>query len=72
MDIASDNILEIINDKNHPQHFAASKYVLTKYKSELDDVLDTQGEEIEIEGTGRNVKSPVRIVFSSSPKKNEE
>ena len=26
-DIASDNILDIVNDASHPQHFSASKYI---------------------------------------------
>jgi len=67
---AADNIQEIVNDKNHPQNFAASKFVLQTYKSELEDILEPMAGEMQIEvpsGTGDDAQ-PVIIKFSS-PKK---
>lgn len=70
-DIASDNILDIINNPDHPQHFQASKYILQNHKTELDDVLDSKGEsEIEVEIKGDSTyTSPVTIKFSSNKDK---
>lgn len=67
-DIASDNIFNIVNDPTHPQHFAASKYVLANYKNDLDDTLDAaDGAGLVIDPSGES-KSPVKIVFSRSNK----
>lgn len=44
-DLAADNIQDILEDPNHKDHFQASKYILTKYKSDFDDTLESQAEE---------------------------
>jgi hypothetical protein len=63
-DIASDNILDIVNDPKHPQHFQASKYILSTYKSDLDDVLESQQEsEMNISVGGVSGDSPINITF---------
>lgn len=63
-DIASDNILDIVNDPEHPQHFAASKYILSTYKSDLDEVLESQDEsEIAVTLGGESKASPITIKF---------
>ena len=63
-DIASDNILDIVNDPTHPQHFQASKYILSTYKSDLDDVLESQTEsEMNINVGGESGASPINITF---------
>lgn len=63
-DIASDNILDIVNDPTHPQHFQASKYILSTYKSDLDEVLDSQDEsEMSINVGGDSKASPINITF---------
>jgi hypothetical protein len=63
-DIASDNILDIVNDPKHPQHFQASKYILSTYKSDLDDVLESQQEsEMNISVGGDGGDSPINITF---------
>ena len=63
-DIASDNILDIVNDPSHPQHFQASKYILSTYKSDLDDVLESQQEsEMNINVGGESGASPINITF---------
>ena len=68
-DIASDNIMDIVNDPTHPQHFQASKYILSTYKSDLDEVLeDKAGEDISV-SLGENSKgSPITINFGSAKK----
>ena len=64
LDIASDNILDIVNDPTHPQHFQASKYILSTYKSDLDDVLESQTEsEMNINVGGESGASPINITF---------
>lgn len=63
-DIASDNILDIVNDPTHPQHFQASKYILSTYKSDLDEVLESQDEaEMNISVGGDSKASPINITF---------
>ena len=63
-DIASDNILDIVNDPTHPQHFQASKDILSTYKSDLDDVLESQQEsEMNINVGGESGASPINITF---------
>lgn len=63
-DIASDNILDIVNDPTHPQHFQASKYILSTYKSDLDEVLESQTEsEMNINVGGESGASPINITF---------
>ena len=63
-DIASDNILDIVNDPTHPQHFAASKYILSTYKSDLDDVLESQSQDqVGITVGGDSKASPINITF---------
>ena len=66
-DIASDNILDIVNDPSHPQFFAASKYILTTYKSDLDDVLESQDSEaMNVSIGGASKASPIVIKFGDS------
>lgn len=67
-DIASDNILDIVNDKTHPQHFAASKYILATYKSDLDEVLESQsGDELSVK-IGDKTENPIKITFGKNNK----
>lgn len=67
VDTAADNLQDIIDDKEHPSHFAASKYVLQSYKSDLDTILDKQDKDgdVVIKG-GRSIASPVTIKFTGS------
>ena len=66
-DIASDNILDIVNDPTHPHHFAASKYIDTKFKSSLDDVLESQDSEaMNVSIGGVSKASPIVIKFGDS------
>jgi hypothetical protein len=64
VDIAADNVQDIVEDKTHPKHYEASKYVLQNYKSDLDNILDkTDGEEINIAGSGDEESSGIVIKF---------
>lgn len=53
VDLAADSLQAIVADKNHPQHFAAAKYVLSKYKSDLDESLDGKEEGVTIKRRGK-------------------
>lgn len=69
VDTAADNIQEIVDDPTHPKHFEASKYVLQKYKSDLDTILPSK--EIDdivakIDMDNEVSKGRVSIVFGSS------
>ena len=72
-DRAADNIQKIIEDPSHPQHFQASKFILTTYKSDLDEILESQDAEsiIEIEG-GDSGASPMIIRFGKKKTEKEE
>tara|TARA_R110000737_G_C14491777_1_gene470364 strand:- start:46 stop:468 length:423 start_codon:yes stop_codon:yes gene_type:complete len=70
-DIAADNIVDIISNKEHPSHFAATKFVLQKYKSDLDGTLESHEVnpmEVEIPGSGKGNK-PTIIRFGKTDKK---
>lgn len=72
VDQAADNIHAIVNDKNHPKHYEASKYILQNYKSDLDEVLESQdGEMLQI-GSAPQVDgvphSPMVITFTKPRK----
>lgn len=66
-DIAADNIVAIINNPQHPQHFPASKYILQNFKSDFDETLDGAENVLSIEAGGKT-KDPVKIVFSTGKK----
>lgn len=65
-DIASDNVAEIVNDPHHPQHFQASKYVLEKFRSDFNETLDKNDDEliVNVDGMESSAGSSVSIVFS--------
>lgn len=72
-DLAADNIVDILNDPGHPQHFQASKYVLQTYKSDLDDTLESQdSENISVEIDSKGEINPVIIKFSRGREKDRE
>lgn len=72
---AADNIQEIVNDKNHPQNFQASKFVLQNYKSDFEETLDPIDSELNIElpdsEEGESMR-PIVIRFGKGKKKEEE
>ena len=62
-DTAADNLEEILKDKSHPQHFAATKYVLQTYKTDLDANLDAKKtDEVEVNFRNDGV-NPINITF---------
>jgi hypothetical protein len=63
VDIAADNIQDIVEDKAHPSHYAASKYVLDHYKTDLDNILD-QKDDDSVTLSSSNVDSGVVIKFT--------
>lgn len=63
-DKAADNLSNILDSPGHPSHFAATKYVLQTYKTDLDDSMEAKKSDgFEIE-TGKGKKDPIKITFS--------
>lgn len=63
-DVASDNILDIVNDKTHPKNYEASKYILSSYKSDFDEALESHdGESPSVTIGGESKASPIVIKF---------
>jgi len=69
---AADNIEDIINDQNHPNNYAASKFIIQTYKSDIDKALEHQdSDELNVEiGKGEN-SPPVKISFAKKDKKKD-
>ena len=68
-DIAADNIVSIVMDKEHPKNYQASLEVMKTFKTDLDDTLDAKESSVSIDmPLGGKVKDPVTIVFSSGKK----
>lgn len=65
-DTAADNIADIVNDRDHPHNYAASKFIVQTYKSELDEFLESQDQqEIAVDVAGADIKDrTVTIRFS--------
>lgn len=64
VDLATDNIYEIVKDNLHPKNYDASKYILQKYKSDLDNIFE-RSDNVEkplVEGPKSN-KQKVHLVF---------
>ena len=74
VDMAADNIAQIVANQKHPKNYDASKFILQTYKSDLDDsmIAKAPGEvEFAIGGGGGDSKSsPIKITFGA--KKLEE
>jgi hypothetical protein len=69
--IAADNIFDIINDPNHAHNFAASKYILQNYKSDIDDELEPMAGDMELTLPGSNpdeASDSVVIKFTTGKK----
>lgn len=73
VNMAADNIVDIVADKDHPNNYAASKYVLQTYKSDLDTNLESHdAQEMSIGvGNGEGV-SPIRITFGRNKEVEED
>lgn len=69
VDIAADNIQDIVEDKKHPSHYAASKYVLDHYKTDLDNILDIKdGSDVGSVNVSGDSGSGVVIKFTKKEK----
>lgn len=70
VDMASDNLMEVVADKDHPKNVEVSKWVLNNYKSDLDASLESKdSEDIEVEvGDGSKGKRPTVIRFKKNKK----
>lgn len=69
--IAADNIFDIIQDPKHPQNFAASKYILQNYKSDIDDELEPMAGDLSLTLPGSSsddASESVVINFTSGKK----
>ena len=72
VDIAADNIQDIVEDKHHPSHYAASKYVLDHYKTDLDNILEIKdGDDISAK-VSVDSGSGVVIKFTNSKEDDKE
>jgi hypothetical protein len=72
VDLAADNIADIIGDPTHKDHYQASKYVLATYKSDLDQTLEEKGDadNVTFEGSGKR-STRVTIKFKSKQKEED-
>ena len=69
VDVANDNISDIVHDKEHPKHYEASKFIATKYRGDLDTILEpADASEIEIELGGASTASPCIVKFKTKNK----
>lgn len=72
VDVAVDNIEAILNDRSHPQNYQASKHIITTYKTDLDDILESKEvDDISVLVEGGESQSPVTIVFGRKKSKEE-
>jgi hypothetical protein len=67
--IAADNIFDILNDPSHSQNFAASKYILQNYKSDIDDTLEPMAGDLELTLPGSGEASEQVVIKFTGGKK---
>jgi len=72
VDTAADNIQDIVEDKSHPSHYAASKYVLDHYKTDLDNILDQKDGETSTVNVSSDSGSGVVIKFTNNDKEDDK
>lgn len=64
VDMAADNLQKILQSPHHPQHFAATKYILQTYKSDLDENLENKSDkEVSVTVPTESNRRPVVISF---------
>ena len=72
VDLASDNLYDVVADKEHPKNYDASKWVVANYKSDLDASLESKDDDgIEIQVDGGKKRKPTLIKFKNTKKDNE-
>ena len=73
MDMASDNIYDIVSDPNHPKNYDASKYMLTQFKSEYDEILDGKdGDDMSVSVNDAGMGNGFKITFSKKKEDKED
>ena len=70
-DIALDNITDIVEDKTHPKHYDASKYIVQNYQTDLDVILDSRDEDTTSSSVSVDAGSGVIIKFTTEKEKDE-
>lgn len=69
--VATQNLITAISDPAHPKHWEATKTFLSKYRTELDEVLDKTTDEIIITPSVNSVAS-MEITFAHQNKSLED
>ena len=72
VDIAADNIQDIVEDKTHPKHYDASKYVIDNYKHDLDNILDVKSGDDISTNVSVDAGSGVIIKFTKGDSEKED
>jgi hypothetical protein len=70
-DIALDNITDIIEDKTHPKHYDASKYIVQNYQTDLDVILESKDGDDVSSSVSVDSGSGVVIKFTTSKEEKE-
>ena len=69
-DIALANITDIVEDKAHPKHYDASKYIVQNYQTDLDVILDSKdGDDV---GSSVSVDAGSGVVIKFTTGKEEK
>ena len=69
VDLASDNLYDVVADKEHPKNYDASKWVVANYKSDLDESLESKSDDgVEIEVSNGRKRKPTLIKFKKTNK----
>ena len=72
VDLASDNLFDVVADKEHPKNVDVSKWLLTNYKSDLDASLESKDDDsVEIQVGGDKKRQPTLIKFKKTGKGKE-
>ena len=71
-DMAADNIYSVVEDKSHPKNYDASKFIITNFKSEFDEVLESKDGENLAFTLGNNSDSDGGITIRFGSKKEED
>jgi hypothetical protein len=72
VDTAADNLQDIVEDKLHPQHYQASKYVLDHYKTDLDNILEQKEDSPLGGGTSVSVDTGSGTIIKFTKEKERE
>lgn len=71
MENATDNLRDVVEDFDHPKNYDASKFMVTNFKSEFDEELESKTEDDISISSGAGMDSGITIVFGK-PKGDKE